>query len=176
MSTIQSTSNKATAQLFEVANAGGPIDGVRAAMLGHANINATDTNGYTPLMIATLKDKDGSHTDIIIELLAHGADPNIVDATGYTPLHIAVMKKNKNVVKELLKRRAKADVKSISGSTALSLSKQPQFKNKEIHAALCKVSGENGSCIIMGGKRRRNRTNKKTRKANKKRHTVRRRR
>jgi ankyrin repeat protein len=168
--------NKATEKLFLVANAGYPIDGVRAAMLSGANIDKMNADGNTPLMVATLRDTDGSHTDTIIELLVHGADSNIADATGYTPLHIAVMKKNKDVVKELLKRHAKVNAKSISESTPLSLSKQPQFKNKEIHAALCKASGESGSCTIMGGKRRHNRTNKKTRKVNKKRHTVRRRR
>ena len=176
MDTIQSADNKATEKLFEVANAGGPILGVRAAIIGKADINAKNADGNTPLLVATLRDMGGSHTDIIIELLAHGANPNITDATGYTPLHIAVMKKNKDVVKELLNHGAKADIVSISGSTPLSLSKETRFKNKEIHAALCKASGESDSCVIMGGKRRRNRTNKKTRKANKKRHTVRRRR
>jgi len=168
--------NKATEKLFEVANTGYPIIDVRDAMLRGADINAKNADGNTPLMVATLRDTDGSHTDMIIELLVHDADPNIADATSYTPLHIAVMKKNKDVVKELLKHKAKADIVSISGSTPLSLSKDTRFKNKDIRAALCKASGESGSCVIMGGKRRRSRTNKKTRKVNKKRHTVRRRR
>uniref|UniRef100_A0A6C0DV91 Uncharacterized protein n=1 Tax=viral metagenome TaxID=1070528 RepID=A0A6C0DV91_9ZZZZ len=154
MDTIQSADNKATEKLFEVANAGGPILGVRAAIIGKADINAKNADGNTPLLVATLRDMGGSHTDIIIELLAHGANPNIADTSGKTPLDHARKKKNAEAIEKLLAHKAKTGAK----------------------LGLRKESGENGSCVIMGGKRRRNRTNKKTRKANKKRHTVRRRR
>ena len=125
--------------------------------------------GNTKLLIASMADAAGSHTSRIIELLRQGANPDIADSAGYTPLHYAVMKGNELAVNELLQKGAKRDAVSISGSTPLYLSELPEFHLQGIFNAL-RAQGN------AGGKRRSSRTNKKTRKANKKRHTARRRR
>ena len=134
------------------------------------NINATNEHGNTELLRACIADTRGNHTDTIIKLLRQGADPNIADREGYTPLHYAVMKGNLAVVNVLLQKGANRDAISISGSTPRNLSARAHFFNREIFRALGAQDDP------VGGKRRRSRTNKKTRKANKKRHTARRRR
>ena len=135
------------------------------------NINATNEHGNTELLRACIADTRGNHTDTIIKLLRQGADPNIADREGYTPLHYAVMKGNLAVVNVLLQKGANRDaISPISGSTPRNLSARAHFFNREIFRALGAQDDP------VGGKRRRSRTNKKTRKANKKRHTARRRR
>ena len=133
------------------------------------NINATNEHGNTELLRACIADTRGNHTDTIIKLLRQGADPNIADREGYTPLHYAVMKGNLAVVNVLLQKGANRDAASISGSTPRNLSARAHFFNREIFRALGAQDDP------VGGKRR-SRTNKKTRKTNKKRHTARRRR
>jgi ankyrin repeat protein len=133
------------------------------------NINATNEHGNTELLRACIADTRGNHTDTIIKLLRQGADPNIADSAGYTPLHYAVMKGNLAVVNVLLQKGANRDAISISGSTPRNLSARAHFFNREIFRALGAQDDP------VGGKRR-SRTNKKTRKTNKKRHTARRRR
>ena len=133
------------------------------------NINATNEHGNTELLRACIADTRGNHTDTIIKLLRQGADPNIADSAGYTPLHYAVMKGNLNAVQALLQKGANRDAASISGSTPRNLSARAHFFNREIFRALGAQDDP------VGGKRR-SRTNKKTRKTNKKRHTARRRR
>jgi hypothetical protein len=49
------------------------------------DINARDTAGRTPLMLAILH----GHTDVVSALLAYGADPNAADGHGTTPLQAA---------------------------------------------------------------------------------------
>ena len=121
------------------------------------NINATNEHGNTELLRACIADTRGNHTDTIIKLLRQGADPNIADSAGYTPLHYAVMKGNLAVVNVLLQKGANRDAISISGSTPLSLSARDDFLNREIFRALRAQDDP------VGGKRRRSRTNKKTR-------------
>lgn len=133
------------------------------------NINATNEHGNTELLRACIADTRGNHTDTIIKLLRQGADPNIADSAGYTPLHYAVMKGNLNAVQALLQKGANRDAASISGSTPRNLSARAHFFNREIFRALGAQDDH------VGGKRH-SRTNKKTRKTSKKRHTVRRRR
>jgi len=135
------------------------------------NINAPNEHGNTELLRACIADRRGNHTDTIIKLLRQGADPNIADSEGYTPLHYAVMKGNLAVVNELLQKGANRDaISPISGSTPRNLSARAHFFNREISRALGAQDDP------VGGKRRRSRTNKKPRNANKKRHTTRRRR
>lgn len=132
------------------------------------NINATNEHGNTELLRACMANMRGNHTDTIIKLLHQGADPNIADREGYTPLHYAVMKGNLAVVNVLLQKGANRDAISLSSrSTPRNLSARAHFFNREIFRAL------RAQDVPVGGKRRRSRTNKKTRKANKKRHTTR---
>jgi ankyrin repeat protein len=99
-----------------------------------ADVNATDTVGFTPLHWASL---DG-HLQVFKELLEHGADIEAKDNYGLTPLHYACYNGHLAVVVELIpndsngvttsihgkrKSRAGADVdaKNIYGDTPLHL-------------------------------------------------------
>ena len=141
------------------------MNGVTEALTEGADVNALNGGGQTPLQVALFYDDTYNIVDTLLE--KEGINVNIADESGYTPLHIAVMKKNVRAVKALLQNGALVDVVSVTGSSPLSLSAEDRFKNQEIFNVLRELGG---------GKRRRSRTNKKTRKVNKKHHTVRRRR
>ena len=137
------------------------MNGVTEALTEGADVNALSGGGQTPLQVALFYDDTYNIVDTLLE--KEGINVNIADESGYTPLHIAVMKRNVRAVKALLQKGALVDVVSLSGSSPLSLSAEERFLNQEIFNVLRGPAG---------GKRRRSRTNKKTRKANKKRHTA----
>jgi ankyrin repeat protein len=62
------------------------IDAARALIDAGAEVNATDTEGSTPLLIAILN----AHYDMAAALLERGADPNQTDQTGTGPLYAVV--------------------------------------------------------------------------------------
>ena len=146
------------------------FEGMKEALGEGANVNARNDGGQTPLQMAIFYDGGDNIIDTL--LAAQGLDVTIADNQGYTPLHMAVMKKNVRVVNELLEKGALVDaVSTFTGSSPLSLSAEERFRNGVGDDAIYKALRPSA-----GGKRRRSRTNKKTRKANKKRHTARRRR
>jgi ankyrin repeat protein len=55
---------------------------IDALVDGGADVDATDENGYTPLVHAI----SSNQTSAISALLAHGADPRFADLTGETPM------------------------------------------------------------------------------------------
>jgi ankyrin repeat protein len=71
-----------------------------------ANVNATDTQGQTPLMWAAIKGR----TDNIDFLVKHGANVNAVEQQGFTPLFFALRSKVPAASMALL--NAGADVKA----------------------------------------------------------------
>ncbi len=64
----------------------GAVDGVRALVEGGANLDITDPDKTTPLVMAIIN----RHNDVAKFLIEHGADPNIPDSTGMTALYAAV--------------------------------------------------------------------------------------
>jgi ankyrin repeat protein len=62
------------------------IEAVRALADAKADLNATDPDQTTALVIAVIN----AHYDLADALLEKGADPNIGDSTGMTPLYAAV--------------------------------------------------------------------------------------
>jgi hypothetical protein len=83
-----------------------------------ADINARDSGGSTPLLLA-LDDphfKDGSAVRL---LLKHGADINAPNQMGQTPLHWASIYGTPEVVRLLLEHRADVEAKDNFGKTAL---------------------------------------------------------
>lgn len=64
----------------------GSVDAARALVEAHADINATDPDGATALVIAIIN----AHYDLANMLLEKGGDPNIVDETGMAALYAAV--------------------------------------------------------------------------------------
>jgi len=81
----------------------GPIDIARALLARKANVNATDADGVTALMIAAARD----NSQMIGLLIQAGADPHIKSAAGETARDIAVENDNLGAIRilDLLARR-----------------------------------------------------------------------
>lgn len=77
-----------------------------------ANIEAKDSMGYTPLILAA-----GGGLGEIKALLEAGADKDAVTINGYTPLHIAAHQGRVEVVKVLLAAGSDKDAKDYRGKT-----------------------------------------------------------
>jgi len=75
------------------------VDAVRALVTARADLNLTDPEGTTALMLAI----DNAHYDVAALLIEQGADPNIADVTGMTALYAAV---NMNTLGDLPGRPA----------------------------------------------------------------------
>lgn len=58
---------------------------------GHADPNTTDSDGYTPLMVACNR-MITPPADVVRLLLEAGADPTLAEANGYIPLHRAAQR------------------------------------------------------------------------------------
>lgn len=80
-----------------------------------AEVNARDTDQFTPLRFAVLADR----IEIIRLLLDRGADVNARDLQGQTPLTVAAFTRAAFVIEELLQRGAEVNAKTNFGSTAL---------------------------------------------------------
>ena len=64
----------------------GDVPGLKALLERHADIEARDAGGRTPLMLATLR----GQLPAVEALLSAGADANAADAGGITPLQAAL--------------------------------------------------------------------------------------
>ncbi len=64
----------------------GALEATTALAAARANLNRTDPDGASALMIAVIN----GHYDVASALLRGGADPNIAERTGATPLYAAV--------------------------------------------------------------------------------------
>ncbi|CAL4902780.1 unnamed protein product [Urochloa decumbens] len=72
----------------------------------HANVDATDVQGATPLVFAV---QGTGSTDVVSLLLSHGADANKGDTGGIVPLHIAAERGFYEVAELLLSEGAEVD-------------------------------------------------------------------
>jgi ankyrin repeat protein len=64
----------------------GCVDCARVLLKASADINATNPNGFSAILLAIIN----SHYDVAAFLLEQGADANIADEVGRTPLYAAV--------------------------------------------------------------------------------------
>lgn len=84
-----------------------------------ANVNAVNSQGETPLMIAI----SGSSVEVIFSLLENGAEINAANAIGSMPLHRAAAKNqdksHMKVVEALLKNGAAVNAQDTDGNTPL---------------------------------------------------------
>ena len=64
----------------------GAVEAVRALAESGANLNLTDPEGTTALIVAVIN----GHYDVVSALIDKGADPNVADIKGMTPLYAAV--------------------------------------------------------------------------------------
>ena len=83
--------------LIEAAGCG-DVDGVEAALVAGANINAVDANGNSALHRAC----HGGHEAVASALLDAGADPNFAGEDGMRPLHVACASGDAAIVAMLL--------------------------------------------------------------------------
>ena len=82
------------------------------------DINVTDKNGCTPLHWAVYM---GSPISISYLLANKEVNINAKDVWGQTPLHKAVKKYDMRVIKQLLVKGAKRDIKDVNGMTAMDI-------------------------------------------------------
>ena len=91
---------------------------LQAIISQDANINATDKDNVTALMIASWN----GNVDAINVLLNAGADPHIADANGYTCLHNAVSGDcSKEVLQEIISHNANINATNKNNVTALMI-------------------------------------------------------
>ncbi|XP_065909173.1 uncharacterized protein [Dysidea avara] len=81
----------------------------------HINVNCTDENGSTPLILASLN----GHRDIVYVLLQYSAGIHATDGQGNSALHMAAWQNRPDVVELLLLNGASVDLPNAMGSTAL---------------------------------------------------------
>jgi uncharacterized protein len=90
------------------------------ARLTGVNLNAVNTQGETPLMLAALR----GHMEVMRALMAGGAD---VNKPGWTPLHYAATHVGPNATQQvamLLEHHAYVDAESPNGTTPLMMAAQ----------------------------------------------------
>jgi ankyrin repeat protein len=97
-----------TALLFAAQQ--GSVESIRLLLDAGASANDAAPIGTSALVVAA----HGSHRDAASLLLDRGADPND-DRAGYTPLHVAVLVGDVDLVRILLARGAKPNVKLTKG-------------------------------------------------------------
>lgn len=102
-------------ELFLAVRRGNLLD-VRQAIGDGANVNTSDTFGYTPLMFSV----ETRNADIITYLLDMRADPNIQEKiNGQTALMLAVKRGGIDTARILIQNGARLDIRDRNGNTAL---------------------------------------------------------
>ena len=83
---------------------------LRALLDAGANVDVQDSNGRTPLFMAS-----EGHIDSVRVLLEAGANANLQDKKGVTPLHVAALLGEPEVVRMLLDAGARKDLRNSHG-------------------------------------------------------------
>jgi ankyrin repeat protein len=104
----------------------GDTDTVKALLNNHANPNAKNVAGYTPLMLAACNGNKfplsydcSCYGEIIKILIQHGSDPNMKNMDGETALMISVQSNRTEATKILLDNGAAPNIQDQNGNTAL---------------------------------------------------------
>jgi outer membrane protein assembly factor BamB len=105
----------AAPRIWEAAQ-NGQVDALAKAIAAGAFINAKDSNGLTPLMLAALH----GQTKTVKILLKHKADVTIANSDGNTALHMAAFLAHPEIVKHLLASSASPLAKNKKGETPIT--------------------------------------------------------
>jgi ankyrin repeat protein len=108
----------------------GDTANVRASLAKHANVNAPDADGTTPIHAAV----EAGDLETVKLLLRAGANANAESRNGVTPLSMAVTAANPEIAKALLNSGANAKYVLLSGETILMAA--ARAGNSEIVAQL----------------------------------------
>jgi ankyrin repeat protein len=117
-----------------------------ARRLSAAEINATDTNGNTILHIAAQR----NNVDLILYLLAKGADSRIINKNRDSALHVAIKNNNKEAAGVLAERDGDIFIRDSDNKTALEagLEKGSGFFDILIKPATMKMTDSSGQYIV----------------------------
>lgn len=113
---INAADHEGRTPLFESVYCG--IDVMRRLLAAGADPNICNTNGWSPLMLASGY-RNTSGEEAVELLLAHGADVNRKTDEQIAALHLACMRNNCGTVTALLRRGADTEALSEHGNTAL---------------------------------------------------------
>ena len=93
----------------------GDVRHVNALISSGADVNARTEDGWTPLMMATIK----GYTEVVRALLIKGADVDARNKKGWTALMFAVSMGDLDTMRVLLDGNAEIDARDNDGKTAL---------------------------------------------------------
>lgn len=108
-------------QLLTSVLVGSPPLRIRNLISRGANVNCSNSFGYTPLLLALSRDGDDQSVHAVSELCAAGADVNLSSDVFYgdTPLHFACMLKSSMFARILIANNAKVHARNHAGYTPL---------------------------------------------------------
>ena len=98
-------------------------------LINHADVNAKNKEGQTPLMVASQASPlTVGHRKIIKDLLNHHAEVDSQNEHGTTPLMTACYRGDYIIVKELLNHHADVNIQSKQGNTALIVASKHKYQ------------------------------------------------
>lgn len=110
----------------------------------HANINARDPQGYTPLINAIRK----TSTGMVRYLVEHKANVNLADGDGWSPLMNAAWLDDADIVQLLVAHRASLTARNPKGLTPLAIAAQ---YGKDVAAVALIDAGSDVNQRVGGG-------------------------
>ncbi|NLI77810.1 MAG: hypothetical protein GX442_15410 [Candidatus Riflebacteria bacterium] len=138
--------------LHLIARTGADGDAVRLLLEAGAEVNRPNGLGDTPLHLNSRFTLAGDET-IAAALLEHGANPDLLTPDGDTPLLLATRCEKERVVRVLLERGARRDIRDAKGKTAYEIALEKGFvavarhldpRAAADHAALAARTGVDG--------------------------------
>ncbi len=117
---------------------------IRMSMVSGLDVDATDPNDYTALMLAANLG-DLEVTKLLVNL---GANVNAQDNQGYTPLMEAVLGRNLEVMEFLIGQEADISLTNNEGQTAMAIA-EPVSVNEQIASFLTKNQSDTGSETLL---------------------------
>ncbi|KAH7307940.1 ankyrin repeat-containing domain protein [Rhexocercosporidium sp. MPI-PUGE-AT-0058] len=119
----------------------GSLQLVRSLLDKGAGIDATDSNGRTPLSYAA----QGGHLELCQFLLEKGANVNAIDGRGVTPLLLAGLGGKRTIFELLMSKGANPESRIEDGSTILLLLAWRGCRNKDVgNLEICRFLVEHG--------------------------------